>query len=323
MTPVLDEEIAEVQSYYELLARLSRLSVTKHFDPYGDVEWDAPETQIDPHDPRWELPALDPLGSTEWYRSRSAEVRATIGLHAIASKMKIGMEFESILKRGLLEYATTLGNGDPEFRYVYHEVIEEAQHSLMFQEFVNRTGFDVEGMPLFIRVVTREIVKLGRRFPPLFFLFVLGGEDPIDYVQRQSLRSGEEMHPLLERIMQIHVTEEARHLSYARRYLKRRAPELNWGQRWTLGIGTPFILGAMARMMLLPSPQLMRTFGIPRSVVREAYRRNAESERVLLDALRKVRRLAGEIRIVNPSTRLLWKWFGIWDPHDTMGAGVR
>src|SRR3989454_8600620 len=33
----------------------------------------------------------------------------------------------------------------PEFRYVYHEVIEEAQHSLMFQEFVNRSGFDIPG----------------------------------------------------------------------------------------------------------------------------------------------------------------------------------
>ena len=67
---------------------------------------------------------------------------------------------------------------------------------------------------------------LGRRFPELFFIFVLGGEDPIDHVQRETLRSERELHPLLERIMRIHVTEEARHLSFARHYLKREVPKL-------------------------------------------------------------------------------------------------
>ena len=66
-------------------------------------------------------------------------MRARIGLHMIATFMKIGLQFESVLKRGLLEFALELPNGSPEFRYAYHEVIEEAQHSLMFQEFVNRT----------------------------------------------------------------------------------------------------------------------------------------------------------------------------------------
>ena len=66
--------------------------------------------------------------------------RARLGCELVASKMKIGLHFESILKRGLLEFASTLPNGAPEFRYAYHEVIEEAQHSLMFQEFVNRSG---------------------------------------------------------------------------------------------------------------------------------------------------------------------------------------
>src|SRR5213078_2166833 len=93
-------------------------------------------------------------------------------------------------------------------------------HSLMFQEFVNRSGLNPPGMPKLMQFGSRGVVKMGRRFPELFFLFVLGGEDPIDYVQRRELRSGQELHPLLERIMRIHVTEEARHLSFARHYLK-------------------------------------------------------------------------------------------------------
>ena len=56
-------------------------------------------------DPRFALPETDPLGATAWYRAQPEAVRARIGLHMIATFMKIGVQFESTLKRGLLEYA--------------------------------------------------------------------------------------------------------------------------------------------------------------------------------------------------------------------------
>src|SRR3954452_3126721 len=218
-------------AYEGLIARLSHQSVVKHFDAYADVAWDDPEMRIEPEDPRWEMDADGGLGATEWYRSQPQEVRARIGLHGIVSSMKTGLQFESILKRGLLEYAAALPNNASEFRYAYHEVIEEAQHSLMFQEFVNRSGIDVRGMSKLMQFGARGVIKLGRRFPALFLLFVLGGEDPIDYVQRQELRSDREKHPLLESIIRIHVTEEAPHLLFARHYLMRTVPQLSSARR--------------------------------------------------------------------------------------------
>src|SRR5262249_30094638 len=140
-TTVDDEVRTEVTAdgaYEALVGRLSRQSVTKHFDAYADVGWDAPEMQIDPADPRFELLETDPLATTEWYRGQPPEVRAHIGLHRIAGNMKVGLQFESVLQRGLLEFAAGLPNGSPEFRYAYHEVVEEGHHSMMFQEFVNR-----------------------------------------------------------------------------------------------------------------------------------------------------------------------------------------
>ena len=184
-----------VESFPALLARLSRQSVVKHFDAYADIDWDAAESRIDPDDPRWTWGDDDVLGATAWYRAQPEGVRARIGLHMIATFMKLGVQFEGVLKRGLLEFASRLPNGSPEFRYVYHEVIEEAQHSLMFQEFVNRTGFDIRGLPAHEERMSRVVVSLGRRFPELFFVFVLGGEDPIDYVQRKAVRSGRPIHP--------------------------------------------------------------------------------------------------------------------------------
>ena len=45
------------ESYEALLARLSRQSVTKRYECYRDIDWDAPEMHIDADDPRWELPS--------------------------------------------------------------------------------------------------------------------------------------------------------------------------------------------------------------------------------------------------------------------------
>jgi hypothetical protein len=307
--PHEERSVRREETYPELVARLSRQSVTKHFDAYADIDWDSDEFRIDPEDPRWELSAEDGLGSTAWYRAQPQGVRARIGLHMIATFMKIGVQFESVLKRGLLDFAATLPSGAPEFRYVYHEVIEEAQHSLMFQEFVNRTGFDIPGLPPLMRFGTRQVIRFARTFPELFFVFVLGGEDPIDHVQREMLRSERPIHPLLRRIMQIHVTEEARHLCFARHYLRQRVPRLGPVRRQILGLRAPIILAVMAQLMMRPSRQIIRTYGIPGPVVAEAYTTNPRHRAETIQAIAKVRQLCRDLGMARP---WLWKRLGIW-----------
>src|SRR5437667_11712780 len=93
------------ESYEQLIGRLSVQSVRKHYDAYADIAWDAPEMQIRKDDPRWELPSDDVLGATDWYKAQPQAARAEIGLTTIADSMKMGVAFESVLKRGLLEYA--------------------------------------------------------------------------------------------------------------------------------------------------------------------------------------------------------------------------
>jgi hypothetical protein len=300
-------------AFDSLVRRLNDQSVRKHFDAYEDVPWD--DHPIDPADPRWQLSAEDPLGATEWYRSLPQEERAQIGLHSVASKMQVGYFFESVLKRGLLEHAQTLPAGSPELRYAYHEVIEEAQHSLMFQEFVGRAGYgSAPRLPLDARIGSSLVVRMGHHFPELFFIFVLGGEDPIDHLQRETLRrSGDrDLHPLLERIMRIHVTEEARHLSFARNWLKQRVPRLDPVRRAVLSVGAPLILGEMGGLMMKPSQEIIREHNIPPEFVREAYDDNPEWADSAAVALRKVRILCRELGLINPVTERIWKSKRIW-----------
>jgi hypothetical protein len=308
--PTEERPARKDETYQALLGRLSRQSVAKHFDAYTDVPWDHPSCSIDPKDPQWELPATDPLGATSWYRSQPAAVRARIGLHVTASFLKVGAQFENILKRGLLEYALALPDGSAEFRYAYHEVIEEAQHSLMFREFVNRTGMHVEGMR-WVGPRGRRVVRFARVFPEIFFLSVIAGEEPIDYVQRRALQTGQPAHPLLRRITQIHVTEEARHLCFARRLLKERVPRLSRLRRWWLTYRAPLTFAIVVHSMLRPPKSLIREYGIPADVVAEAYGMAGMYGRLVAGAVRKARALCMELGLTSRRADRVWRWFGL------------
>jgi hypothetical protein len=300
-------------TYAEHVKKLSRMSVVKSHDAYADIDWDAPENVIDPEDRAWELDDDDPLGATAWYKQQPQPVRARIGLHIAADAMAVGREFEGLLKRGLLSMVLDKRTDPVERRYLYHEIIEEAQHSLMFSEFVSRVqtlgGFESHGIPARLyKHATPRIVKLASWFPELFFIFVLGGEDPIDHVQRRYLSSGRPLHPLLKRIMHIHVTEEARHVSFARGYLEQRVRHLSPARRAAMAVVAPVSLGIMANLILLPSMGVLRDHQVPKVVQAEVARRNRPRAAA---SLAKVRGLCDQLGLITPRTEILWKRMGI------------
>ncbi len=312
-----EEQQAEVEreeTYRRFLARISHQSVVKHFDAYADIPWDEPAFAIDHDDPRLILSEDDPLGGTTWYRSQPQGIQSRIGLHMIANFARIGYAFEGVLKRGLLEFAAALPDDAPEFRYAYHEVIEEAQHGLFFHEFVQRTRLSVRP-PRILGVGERFVIRMGRTFPELFFMFVLAGEDPIDHVQRRMLQSGRPMHPLIERITRIHITEEARHMSFARHYLRRTVPRLGAVKRFVMRVRTPIVFKIASLLMMRPSSHMVRTYAIPEAAMRAAYGPGSPAQQRTLDALRKPRELCWELGVLNEPWSRVWKALGIYAPR--------
>src|SRR5688572_26149820 len=257
------------RSYRERVEQLSKSSVQKYYRAFHDIDWDAPENLIERSDPRFELRPDGPLGQSGWYRAQPAPTRAELGLEMVCQVLKFGIGFESVLSRGLLEYAGTLHNRSPEHRYALHEVIEECQHSLMFQELIDRSGANPAPVGWLPAFVDRRIARSGASFPELFFFAVLGGELFIDAENRAQLRTA--THPLLRRILQIHITEEARHVRFAQLFLEEKLPALSAGKRRFLRWAMPSMLRDAQRMMLSPAPSLQRRFRIPRTVMRECY----------------------------------------------------
>jgi hypothetical protein len=307
--------------YLSIVRRLNHASVIKHFDAYVDVPWDEPEYRIDPEDRRWELDGEEPLGATAWYCDRAPAVRARIGLDIAAARMKRGIEFENVLSRGLLEFAGARDNDSVDFRYAYHELIEEGQHSLMFQEFVNRAGGVAQPMPAVHRWMGRAVPRLGRTFPELFFVYVLAGEVPIDQIQRREVRS-RTRHPLLRRIMQIHVTEEARHVCFAERYLAAHLPQLSAPRLARLRWMAPFITSETAKLMIEPPAWLVRRHDIPAAVVADA--KYADPARAFMaQATKPLVEKFRELGVITRLTLPLWHALGFTSTVTALGAGRR
>jgi hypothetical protein len=297
----------EHTAYEARLRTLSEASTEQHFDAFLDIAWADPAYAVDPTDERWILPEADVLGRHPWYRSLPREEQIRVGLYRQANVTKVGLQFEQVLVSGLMYYAFGLRNGTPEFRYVTHEATEECHHTQMFQEFVNRSGVDVAGSSRLFRRLAPVLPLAARLAPYGFFLGVLAGEEPIDHTQKAILRAESAQHPLIRRIMQIHVAEEARHIGFAHAYLEHRSGRLSRVERAVMSLVAPVIMRWLADVILIPSRQARRDMGIPRSVVRDVYWRDPESRQTLRDLFGDVRMLCADAGLMNPVSLRLWR----------------
>ncbi len=315
VTPDIDPDLAKAQEYAAKLLLLSEGSVNRHFDPFQDIDWDNPDFAATAGEHRWVLPvSADPLGRHPWYQALPQDRQIEIGKYRQANIAKVGLQFESILISGMVTHNFGLPNGSPEFRYCSHEMIEEHNHTLMFQEMVNRIGMDVPGMGPLVAKFKYLAAPVAALAPNLFFMAVLAGEEPIDHIQKQILRSGEEVHPIMLGVMSIHVAEEARHISFAHEFLQRHVPEVGRLNKFVLSLAMPTIMFILGRAIATPPKSFFREFDIPEKVRKELFYGSKEARQTFSDYFVDVRALAENLGLMNPIAKRVWKLFGIDGP---------
>ncbi|MDL9945786.1 diiron oxygenase [Gordonia sp. ABSL11-1] len=298
--------------YTQVLDDLSAASVHRNFDPYVDIDWDAPHMAITEDDPRWILSyEVDPIGRHPWYQQLPQAKQIEIGMWRQANVAKVGLQFESILIRGLMQYSFKLPNGAKEFRYTTHESKEECNHTLMFQEFVNRTGMDVPGAKVGYRLISPFVPLASTLFPTIFFFGVLGGEEPIDHIQKDFLRTRASLHPTMAAVMQLHVAEEARHISFAHHLLRETVPRKGRFQRFLLSLMFPLTMRILCGAIVVPPKSFQKRFDVPDEVMRDIFWRSDESKKFLRNVFGDVRMLGDQCGLMNPLSRVLWKILGI------------
>ncbi|WP_367401345.1 AurF N-oxygenase family protein [Paraconexibacter antarcticus] len=312
MTPATTIAPSDNEAYEAMLRTLSEGSVHVHFDPYEDIDWDSAELAIDQDDPRWRLSAhCDPLGATAWYQSLPLERQVEVGKWRMMNALRVGAAFESMLIRGLMQYAVALPNQSPEFRYCMHEMTEECNHIQMFTELVNRVGCDVPGMRRHLRVVSPFIGAALAFAPLLLMVAILAGEEPIDHYQKALLREGADLPPALLRTMEIHIAEEARHISFAGEFVRLRVPRLSRVQRAALSVLFPVVMRLAAEEIMSTPGSVARRVGIPREVCREAFWTSPASRAMMASYFGDMRAFATETGLMNRVSRRIWRRLGI------------
>jgi len=312
MTAVSDASAASEELYANRVQALSDATTRLSFDPYVDIDWDAPENALDANDPRWQLdPETAPLAATDWYAEQSLQRRIDMGRWITANTLKATIQFETTLIRGVVHYAGKLPNGSSVFRYLLHELIEESKHVQMFQEFINRTGEDVPGMRRGSRIIAPILGFIGGYANIFLFIGVLCGEQPLHHQQTLQHRGAAQVPPLLNKITYIHLAEEARHITFADDYLAERMRSAGHFRRATYAIAFPFYLRWLIGESVGPPRTFARQFGIPRRVFKAAYWRSAQSRRIMAESAVDVRRVAEDLGLRTVWSRWIWRLFGV------------
>jgi P-aminobenzoate N-oxygenase AurF len=129
-------------------------------------------------------------------------------------------------------------------------------------------------------------------------------EEVLDQLQREAMRD-ERVQPLTRVINKIHVTEEARHVRYAREELLRILPGLS---RWQRAVGrylTARIAFLVARNLV--HPEVYRSVGIDPEDGHKAAPANPYWQETLRWAARKLVPFLREHGLIGGPSEVLWR----------------
>jgi hypothetical protein len=278
--------------------RLLRSSLEHSYEPGIDIDWDAPLVEG-----AWAVPAHRvSLYGTPLWEALSEEQRHTLAVHEICSIARIGLWFEIILMQMLLRYAYDRDPRRRHIQYALTEIADECRHSIMFARMTERYGVP-DYAP---RRVTHELGRLFKTVGtgPAMFAGTLFVEEILDQLQREAMRD-DTVQPLTRMVNKIHVTEEARHVRYAREELIRIMPKTNRAQRELARYLAARIAFVVARNLI--HRDVYAAVGIDPAVGHRAALANPHHRETLRWSARKLVPFLREQGIIGGPTEILWR----------------
>src|SRR6476660_652695 len=209
----------------EFAERLLKGSVKKSYAPIVDIDWDAP---LDP-DKFYLPPKTVSLYGTPLWDDMSRAQQIDLSRQELVNTLSAGIWFENMLNQALLR---KMIHQDPTARathYALTELGDETCHMVMFGKAIERVGAKPMQPRLYQRIIINTLPFFFRG--SVLWVAALIGEEIFDSLQRQMM-DDPELQPIIQRLMRIHVTEEARHIQFARDGARKRAAEMPRFNRW-------------------------------------------------------------------------------------------
>lgn len=285
----------------EFAERLLKGSVRRSYAPVVDIDWDAP---LDP-DKFFLPPRVVSLYDTPLWESMSRAEQIELSRQELVNTLSAGIWFENILNQALLR---KMMHQDPTAATTHYELTElgdETRHMVMFGKAIAKVGADPVRPKLYQRLIINSLPFAFRG--SVLWVAALIGEEIFDAMQRQMM-DDEELQPVVQRLMRIHVTEEARHIQFARDGLRKRVPSMSRFKRFWVGnlngLGGPFF-----RFLFTNRVQYARVGLDPRAARRMA-RRSPHRLQVQIAGFAPLAAFLEEVGLMGPIARRMWRRCG-------------
>ena len=221
-----------------MAARLINGSVRRSYEPIVAIDWDAPLEEGKYFLP----PGIVSLYGTAYWEELSEEQRIALSREELANVLSVGLWFENILNRALLLQLLREDPASPFAHYVLTEMGDECRHMTMFGKLIDRVGARAYRMGPTDRVLATVLPHFLRG--SLLWVAALIGEEIFDAQQRRVM-ADPDLQPVVAQMMRIHVTEEARHIKFAREGVVHRMHDATWLERFLVrnlnGLGGPVL----------------------------------------------------------------------------------
>ncbi len=283
----------------EFSARLLKGSVKKSYEPIVDIDWDAP---LDP-DKFYLPPRLVSLYGTPMWDEMTREQQVELSRQELVNTLSAGIWFENMLNQSLLR---TILHEDPTSRSTHYKLTElgdETRHMVMFGKAIERIGAKPVRPRLFHRMIINALPLAFQR-GSMLWVAALIGEEIFDSLQRQMM-DDPELQPIIQRLMRVHVTEEARHIQFARDGARNRVqtmPRLNkWFMANINGLGGYFF------RFLFSNPIPYARTGLDAKRARATARNSPHRHEMQMAGFAPLAAFLTEIGLMGPIARRGWK----------------
>src|SRR3954467_5313631 len=285
----------------EFADRLLKGSVKKSYAPVVDIDWDAP---LDP-DKFFLPPKTVSLYGTPLWDNMTRAQQIDLSRQEFVNTLSAGIWFENILNQALLR---KIIHQDPTSRSTHYELTElgdETRHMVMFGKAISRVGAKPIQPRWWQRVVINAL-PLGFKGSVLWVAALIG-EEIFDSLQRQMM-DDPELQPMVQRLMRIHVTEEARHIQFARDGARKRVAEMPRFNRFVVaninGIGGLFF------RFLFTNPVQYRRVGLDAHAARRMARNSPHRQETQILGFAPLAAFLEEVGLMGPIARRMWRRSG-------------
>lgn len=297
-----EQALRPPHSPHAVAQRLLNASAARSLDPDTNIDWEAPVL-----DDAWFWPPerLALYGTPLWARMDHQQ-RVALSRHEFAHMAQMGYWLELAIIRTFARYLMSRRVLDVRAYYALTEMADETRHITMFGRLLAKLDCPSRPVPARIRLTFPAASAAFQDITT--FTSALVFEEVLDRFQREVALDAR-VQPLVRSVCRLHVSEEARHLSFARTELREAVAHASRG-RLAFHRSLTALLASNAMPVLL-RPDHYGDIGLPPALAHRQVRDNPHHHDTVLWSGEKLISFLTEMDLIRRPQHYLWRRCGL------------